>query len=31
MADRKSEAIWQGKLLSGNGVMKLGSGSFEGQ
>ena len=30
MATRKSEALWQGKLQSGNGKIKLGSGAFEG-
>lgn len=30
MAVRKSEAVWQGTLKEGNGVMTLGSGSYEG-
>lgn len=30
MANRTSEAIWQGTLKEGNGVMKLGSGAYEG-
>lgn len=31
MPDKKAEALWNGDLKSGNGVMKLGSGSFEGK
>jgi len=30
MPTKKSEAVWKGDLKSGNGTMKLGSGSFEG-
>ncbi len=30
MAARTSSAIWQGTLREGNGVMKLGSGAWEG-
>jgi osmotically inducible protein OsmC len=30
MATRKAEAVWEGGLMDGNGRMKLGSGSFEG-
>lgn len=30
MPIKKSEAIWKGDLKSGNGTMKLGSGSYEG-
>jgi len=30
MATRKSEAVWEGKLQSGKGTVKLGSGAFEG-
>jgi lipoyl-dependent peroxiredoxin len=30
MAIRSSEAIWEGSLREGKGVMKLGSGAFEG-
>jgi len=30
MPTRTSEAIWKGKLESGQGSMKLGSGAFEG-
>lgn len=30
MAIRKSEATWNGTLREGNGVMKLGSGAYEG-
>jgi osmotically inducible protein OsmC len=30
MATRKSEAVWKGKLQSGKGTVKLGSGAFEG-
>lgn len=30
MAIRNSEAIWQGSLREGSGVMKLGSGAYEG-
>jgi osmotically inducible protein OsmC len=31
MANRTSEAVWQGDLKSGKGTVKLGSGAFEGQ
>ena len=30
MAVRTSEATWQGTLKEGSGVMKLGSGLYEG-
>lgn len=30
MPTKKAEAIWNGDLKSGNGTMKVGSGSFEG-
>ncbi|MEX0779537.1 MAG: OsmC family peroxiredoxin [Balneolales bacterium] len=30
MPTRKAEAKWNGDLKSGNGVMKVGSGAFEG-
>ena len=30
MAIRNSEAVWQGSLRDGSGVMKLGSGAYEG-
>src|SRR5690554_6440869 len=30
MPVKKAEATWEGDLKSGNGVMKLDSGSFEG-
>jgi osmotically inducible protein OsmC len=30
MAVRKAEAVWEGNLQEGKGVMKLGSGAFEG-
>ena len=30
MAVRKANAVWNGTLKEGNGVMKLGSGAFEG-
>lgn len=30
MAVRNAEATWTGSLREGNGVMKLGSGAFEG-
>ena len=30
MAVRKSEARWHGTLREGSGVVKLGSGAFEG-
>lgn len=30
MPVRKAEAIWEGTLREGRGVMKLGSGAFEG-
>ena len=30
MAIRKSEATWKGTLREGSGVMKMGSGSYEG-
>ena len=30
MAVRKSEATWKGTLREGSGVMKMGSGSYEG-
>ncbi len=30
MPVRKAEAIWEGNLVKGKGMMKLGSGSFEG-
>jgi len=30
MAVRKSEAQWNGDLMSGSGTMKLGSGAYEG-
>lgn len=31
MPIKKAEAIWKGDLKSGNGTMKLGSGSYEGE
>jgi osmotically inducible protein OsmC len=31
MAVRKSEAVWKGTLREGSGVMKLGSGAYEGE
>lgn len=31
MPTKKAEAIWKGDLKSGNGTMKLGSGSYEGK
>lgn len=31
MAVRTSEAIWKGTLKEGSGVMKLGSGAYEGE
>jgi lipoyl-dependent peroxiredoxin len=31
MATRMAEAEWHGKLASGQGTMKLGSGAFEGR
>jgi osmotically inducible protein OsmC len=30
MAVRKAEAVWEGSLKEGAGVMKLGSGSYDG-
>ena len=30
MAIRNSEAVWEGSLREGSGVMKLGSGAYEG-
>jgi osmotically inducible protein OsmC len=30
MAVRNAEAVWEGDLRKGNGIMKLGSGAFEG-
>ena len=30
MAIRKAEAVWEGDLQNGKGVMKFGSGAFEG-
>lgn len=30
MPVRKAEAVWEGNLKEGNGVMKLGSGAFDG-
>jgi osmotically inducible protein OsmC len=30
MPIRKSQAIWEGKLKSGKGTVKLGSGTYEG-
>lgn len=30
MLTRKSESVWKGDLVHGNGTMKLGSGAFEG-
>ena len=30
MAVRKAEAVWEGSLREGAGVMKLGSGSYDG-
>jgi osmotically inducible protein OsmC len=30
MAVRNAEAVWEGNLQEGRGVMKLGSGAFEG-
>lgn len=30
MAVRKAEAVWEGSLREGAGVMKLGSGAYEG-
>jgi osmotically inducible protein OsmC len=30
MAVRSAEALWKGTLREGNGVMKLGSGAYEG-
>lgn len=30
MAIRNSDAVWQGTLKDGSGVMRLGSGSYEG-
>ncbi len=30
MAVRKAEAVWEGDLKNGKGIMKLGSGAFEG-
>lgn len=30
MPVRKAEAVWEGSLREGNGVMKLGSGAFDG-
>ncbi len=30
MPTRKAEAEWQGNLIDGKGIMKLGSGAFEG-
>jgi osmotically inducible protein OsmC len=31
MTVRKAEAVWQGGLRDGQGVVKLGSGAFEGR
>jgi osmotically inducible protein OsmC len=31
MAVRKADAVWQGDLKEGQGTVRLGSGSFEGQ
>lgn len=31
MAVRNSEAVWEGNLQQGRGVMKLGSGAFQGE
>jgi osmotically inducible protein OsmC len=31
MSVRQAEAEWRGDLLSGSGIMRLGSGAFEGQ
>jgi lipoyl-dependent peroxiredoxin len=31
MAVRKAEAVWQGGLRDGQGLVKLGSGAFEGR
>jgi len=30
MPTRKSEAVWEGKLQSGKGTVKLGSGTYQG-
>ena len=30
MAVRKAEAVWEGNLKQGKGIVKLGSGAFEG-
>ncbi len=30
MPTKKAEAVWNGNLKSGNGTMKVGSGSYEG-
>jgi osmotically inducible protein OsmC len=31
MAIRTGQAVWEGNLLNGKGIVKLGSGAFEGQ
>jgi lipoyl-dependent peroxiredoxin len=31
MAIRTGQAVWEGNLLKGKGIVKLGSGAFEGQ